>query len=235
MDLYYHPISPPCWSVLLLGRELDLAFNLQQVSFAPDYPLREKFVKVSCMNFNHKYVNINIFSLLQLNPQHQVPTLADGEFGLGESRAILRYLMTAHSSSDDHPLYPKDLKARATIEARLDFDLGMLYRRAYDYFSPQWNRKSVATEDDLDKVCEALGFLEEFLGRSRYAAGDRLTVADLTLVASVSFLDVCGFGLEKYPKIVAWYDVCKKEIKGYQELIGDRFEDFRSFVLEMKQ
>ncbi|KAL9693344.1 hypothetical protein quinque_012629 [Culex quinquefasciatus] len=215
MDLYYHPISPPCWSVLLLGRELDLSFNLQQISFAPDCPLRETFVK--------------------LNPQHQVPTLADGEFGLGESRAILRYLLTAHSGSDDHPLYPKDPKARAVIESRLDFDLGMLYRRAYDYFSPQWNSKSVATEKDLEKVCEALGFLEEFLGRSRYAAGDRLTVADLTLVASVSFLDVCGFGLEKYPKIVAWYDVCKKEIKGYQELVGDRFEDFRKAVLKMKQ
>ncbi|KAL1404388.1 hypothetical protein pipiens_018912 [Culex pipiens pipiens] len=178
MDLYYHPISPPCWSVLLLSRELDLSFNLKQISFAPDCPLRETIVK--------------------LNPQHQVPTLADGEFGLGESRAILRYLLTAHSGSDDHPL------------------------RAYDYLSPQWNSNSVATEKDLEKVCEALGFLEEFLGRSRYAAGDRLTVADLTLVASVSFLDVCGFGLEKYPKIVAWYDVCKKEIKGYRELVGDR-------------
>lgn len=234
MDLYYHPISPPCWSVLLLSRELDLSFNLKQISFAPDCPLRETIVKVSCMNLNLN----NLFEdagFLQLNPQHQVPTLADGEFGLAESRAILRYLLTAHSGSDDHPLYPKDPKARAVIESRLDFDLGMLYRRAYDYLSPQWNSNSVATEKDLEKVCEALGFLEEFLGRSRYAAGDRLTVADLTLVASVSFLDVCGFGLEKYPKIVAWYDVCKKEIKGYRELVGDRFEDFRNAVLKMKQ
>uniref|UniRef100_A0A1Q3FRG7 glutathione transferase n=1 Tax=Culex tarsalis TaxID=7177 RepID=A0A1Q3FRG7_CULTA len=215
MDLYYHPISPPCWTVLLLGRELDLSFNLLKAGLIPEDPLQKVY---------HK-----------LNPQHTVPTLADGDFGLGESRSILRYLMAAYSGSDDHPLYPKDPKARAVVESRLDFDLGMLYASAYDFFSPQWESKSEGTDADRKKLCEALGVLEEILGGSRYAAGDRLTIADLSLVVSVSFVEVCGFELEKYPKIVAWYDVCKKEIKGYQEVVADRFELCRAYMKRMKQ
>lgn len=33
---------------------------------------------------------------------------------------------------------------------------------------------------------EALGFLETFLGQNKYAAGDHLTIADVSLVASAS-------------------------------------------------
>lgn len=47
MDLYYHPISPPCWAVLLLGRELNLTFNLKVIDNSVQGAARETFVKVS--------------------------------------------------------------------------------------------------------------------------------------------------------------------------------------------
>lgn len=41
----------------------------------------------------------------------------------------MRYLMDKYAKDDS--LYPKDLKARAIINARLDFGLGTLWARAY--------------------------------------------------------------------------------------------------------
>lgn len=164
-----------------------------------------------------------------------MPTLVDGDFAIGESRAILSYLMDAHAGSDDHPLYPRAPKARALIQHRLNFDLGMLYRRAYDYFSPIWRSGSIGTDADREKLREALGFLEEYLGRSAYAAGDRLTIADLALVASVSFLDVCRFEeLASYPKVSTWYERCHEELKGYQEAVAGQFADARAFIEQFK-
>uniref|UniRef100_A0A1Q3FS93 glutathione transferase n=1 Tax=Culex tarsalis TaxID=7177 RepID=A0A1Q3FS93_CULTA len=210
MDLYYLNISPPCWAVMMVGRELGVSFNLKEISPTTDDPLFKEIVK--------------------FNPQRQVPTLVDGNLAIGESRAMLRYLMAAYSGSEDHPLYPKDPKARAVVESRLDFDLGMLYPRIYNYLSPLWKLKTEGTEANRVKMIEALDFLEEFLSRTRFAAGDRLTIADISMVTALTLAYVCKFDLSKYPKIDAWYSACKKEIKAYEEVIGSQFEGLRAFV-----
>lgn len=46
-------------------------------------------------------------------------------------------------------------------------------------------------------------------------AGDNLTVADISLVATVSSLDIASFDLSKYPNVVAWYEKCKATTPGY--------------------
>lgn len=42
-----------------------------------------------------------------------------------------------------------------------------------------------------------------------------MTIADISLVATVSTLDVAGFDLSKYPNVVAWYEKCKATTPGY--------------------
>ena len=46
------------------------------------------------------------------------------------SRAILRYLFNTYGKEKDEHLYPKDPKARAIVDQRLDFDLGTLSAKA---------------------------------------------------------------------------------------------------------
>lgn len=55
MNLYYLDVSPPCRSVLLLGRILGLEFNLKTVNIQNGDQLKKEF--------------------LELNPTHTVPTL----------------------------------------------------------------------------------------------------------------------------------------------------------------
>ncbi|KXJ72090.1 hypothetical protein RP20_CCG018984 [Aedes albopictus] len=217
MDLYYMPISPPCWSVLLLGRQLDLTFNLKVVDFKAEAHKKEDFLKI--------------------NPAHTIPTLAvDENFALSESRAIMTYLMEAHiaTNGQDHPLYPRDAKTRGLIHNRLDFDLGTLYHRIIAYCSPQWKSGTMGTEENRAKLEEAFGFLEVFLSKNGFAASDHLTIADIALFVSVSVLDLCSYDRSKYGKVAAWYDVCKKELVGYDDVIAKGFPEWKKIVTQPK-
>ncbi len=64
---------------------------------------------------------------MQINPQHNVPCLVDGDFIINESVAIQIYL--GEKFSDNKPsLYPKDdLKIKSTINQRLVFNSGVFW------------------------------------------------------------------------------------------------------------
>lgn len=64
---------------------------------------------------------------LQVNPQHTVPTLVDGDFVIWDSHVIGPYLVNTYGKDDS--LYPKDPKQKAIVDQRLYFDVGTLYPR----------------------------------------------------------------------------------------------------------
>lgn len=76
-------------------------------------------------------INGNYF-ILQLNPQHTIPTIDDNGFSLWESRAIMTYFVNQYGKDDT--LYPKDPKKRALVDQRLYFDIGTLYARFGDLY-----------------------------------------------------------------------------------------------------
>lgn len=92
--------------------------------------------------------------------------------------------------------------------------MGTLYQRFADYFYPQVFAKAPANPENLKKLEDALGFLETFLQGQTYVAGDSLTVADITLLATVSSLDVAGIDLSKFPNVTKWYNTCKSTVPG---------------------
>jgi glutathione S-transferase len=113
-------------------------------------------------------------------------------------------------------LYPKDPKVRAVVNQRLYFDMGTLYQRFADYYYPQIFAKAPADAEKFKKIEEAFAFFNTFLESTKYAAGDHVTVADISLVATVSSYDVAGFDITKYANVSRWYDLCKKTVPGYQ-------------------
>lgn len=75
---------------------------------------------------------IALYLFLKINPMHQIPTLEDHGLVLWESRVILTYLTAAYSKDDT--LYPRDIRVRALVDQRLQFDLSTLYARTFEYF-----------------------------------------------------------------------------------------------------
>ncbi|XP_013142207.1 PREDICTED: glutathione S-transferase 1-1-like [Papilio polytes] len=154
----------------------------------------------------------------QINPQHSVPTLVDDGFVLWESRAICRYLV--YKYGNDSSLYPKDPKTRATVDQRLDFDLGTFYPSLGEYFYAQVFNGVPEDPQKLAKLEEVLEILNTFLEDSKFAAGEELTLADLCLVTTVSTIDAIGISLAKYPNIERWFELVKKIAPDYEEANG---------------
>lgn len=112
IDYYYHPISAPCRSVLLLAKAIGVDLNLIFLDLMKGEHLNPEFTK--------------------LNPQHLVPTINDDGFVLWESRAILKYLVDRYAKDDS--LAPNEPKLCAMINQRLYFDGITLFPAILGYF-----------------------------------------------------------------------------------------------------
>lgn len=163
-----------------------------------------------------------------MNPQHTIPTLNDDGFSLWESRAIIRYLADKYGKTNS--LYGSDAKTRAIVNQRLDFDLGTLYLRFAEYAYPQIFAKAAPNAEHKKKLEDALGFLNTFLEGQTYVAGDNVTLADISLVATVSTIDIFGFDLSKYSNVEAWFAKCKATVPGY-DLNEEGIQEFKAKFL----
>ncbi|XP_058062026.1 glutathione S-transferase 1-1-like [Anopheles bellator] len=200
MDLYYLPLSAPCQSVMLVAKALNVQLNLKELDLFAGEHLKPEFLK--------------------LNPQHTIPTLVDNDVVLWESRAIVTYLCEKYGKNDKY--YPRDAKKRAMVNQRLFFDMGTLYQRFSQAFYPAIMRGEEVDPELVAKLDEALEFLEVFLEKTSFVAGDNLTIADMCVLASITTIDVTvGHDLSKYQHIQRWYEQVKKSVSGYQEICYD--------------
>ncbi|XP_035773843.1 glutathione S-transferase 1-1-like [Anopheles albimanus] len=206
MDFYYLPLSAPCQSVMLVAKALGLQLNLKELNLFTEEHLKPEFLKI--------------------NPQHTIPTLVDNDVVLWESRAIITYLCEKYGKNDG--LYPRDPKKRAMVNQRLYFDMGTLYQRFSQAFYPVMMQGQQLNPELVAKLDEALEFLEVFLDKTSFVAGDKLTVADLCILASITTIDVTvGHDLSKYQHIQRWYAQMKESVGGYQEICHDGAVKFR--------
>lgn len=91
--------------------------------------------------------------------------------------------------------------------------MGTLQTRMGEYIYSMVKKQP---DSEKFKKCEAaLEFLNTMLGGKIYAAGDALTIADITLFATVSSQEAIGFDLSKYENVSKWYSKCKETIPGY--------------------
>ncbi|XP_028170041.1 glutathione S-transferase 1-like [Ostrinia furnacalis] len=210
-DLYYVPGSAPCRAVLLTARALNINLNLKLVDLHHGEHLKPEYLK--------------------LNPQHTVPTLVDDGLSIWESRAIITYLVNKYAKGNS--LYPEDPKARAVVDQRLYFDIGTLYQKFSEYFYPQVFGGAPADKEKLTAVENALKLFDTFLEGHKYAAGNNLTVADLSLIASVSSFEASDINFLKYPNVKRWYETVKSTAPGYEEANGKGLIAFKELVNNM--
>lgn len=191
--LYHFPPSAPSRAALLAIRNIGLDAEIREVNLFQKEQLNADFVKV--------------------NPQHTVPTLDDNGFVLWESRAIAQYL--AESKASD--LYPKDIQQRAIVNQRLYFDLGTLYTRIRAICYPVlFLGETTVPEDKRTQLAQALEWLNGFLEGHDWVAGNNLTIADLSILSSVSSIIHVGADVSEYKNISAWYERCRG-LPGFDE------------------
>ncbi|KAL5283860.1 GstD1.2 family protein [Megaselia abdita] len=197
IDLYYELGSPPCAAVYMTAKAIGLKVNIIEMDLMAGDHLKPEF--------------------LAINPQHCVPTIVDNGNAIWESRPIMIYLVEKYGKEDSEYLYPKDPTKRALINQRMFFDVGTFYQKALDYYLMPVFSKTQKKEEDYNKLEEVTGFLNTFLNNQTYAAGETLTLADISLFASAMCVYVCGFNLTKYPNVYKWFEHMGKVVPGADE------------------
>ena len=147
---------------------------------------------------------------LLLNPWGQAPlaVLADGRM-LAQSNAIMLHL------AEGSDLVPNDAFDRAKMYEWLFWEQ---YSHEPTIAVRRWRRAFLKHKDDeidptiLTKGQAALSRMDNALEGRLHFAGDRLSLADIALVAYTRWAPQGGFDLEAVPRVVAWIDRVEKEL-----------------------
>ncbi|KAK4885104.1 hypothetical protein RN001_001375 [Aquatica leii] len=209
LTLYHFPPSAPSRGALLAAHAVGVSVDIQKVNLFAKAQLKNEFI--------------------QINPQHTVPTLVDGDFVVWESRAIAAYLVNKYAKDDS--LYPKDPQKKAVVDQRLQFDCGTFYPRVRAICFPIIYQDEVEIYDEHKApVDEALGFLDVFLEGNDFVCGDKLTIADCSLAASVSTVAAIGWDITPYANVHSWLSRCALEIPNYAEANQKGAEEFGKII-----
>lgn len=192
MKLYYHPVSTVCRPILQFAAENGITFDLELVDLFKGEHLQEPYCAV--------------------NPSRCVPLLEDGDFRLGESSAILKYLADSVRS----PQYPSDLRQRARVNERMDwFNTGLYRELGYGLIYPQVlphlklsdaNAQKVAMAAARERAKNWLTVLDtHIIGPGRdFVSGNEITIADFFGAAMVTVGEVIRLDYSAYPNVVRW-------------------------------
>lgn len=182
--LYTAKLSPPGRSVELTAKALGLELDIKPINLIAGDHLKPEFVK--------------------LNPQHTIPTIIDQDGTVVyDSHAINVYLATKYGKDDS--LYPEDVATRAKVNAALHFDSGVLFARLRFYLEPiLYYGSGEAPQDKIEYLYKAYQLLNDTLV-SDYIVGNKLTLADLSCIASISSIHaIFPIDAAKYPQLAAW-------------------------------
>lgn len=170
---------------------------------------------VTYLGLDHEFIELDLMKgelksaeFLAINPIGKMPAIVDGDFNLAESLAIMRYLADKNNSD----LYPKALKERAVVDQWLDFTtvhigtplLKIAVNKVfYKIFNMEPDLRSLKENEEL--LLRFLPLLEKQLQKShKYVCGEKLSLADFSLLASLGLTDVTDYSLNDYPTISSW-------------------------------
>ena len=201
MILYSFPISQHSRRVVSLLEQAGIEYEVRVVDLAKGEHMSPAYLSV--------------------NPNHQVPTLVDGDIVIHESNAILRYLCLKFGLED---WYPGDLILRAGVEQWLDWTqcqqspavVGIVFNRVF--MGEAGDQTAIAK--GLEQMKSLNRILEEALEGKQYLVGSKPTIADLALASNIFHL---GFAneLPVSPNIQSWYDRIS-QLHGFQKSLPPR-------------
>ena len=147
---------------------------------------------------------------MKIHPAGKVPAIDDDGFIMFESVAICKYLCDKKGGDKGTELYPRDLKQRAIIDQWIDFTIqhvaSAMGKIAYaKIFGPMMGKpvdeNGMKEGDELLK--RFLPIVDKKIG-PKYLASDKFSLADVVLLASLTYAEKCQYDLSPYKNLTAW-------------------------------
>jgi glutathione S-transferase len=191
--LYFHPLSTPSLYPLFVANAAGVTHTRKVVNLQTQEQQSDEY--------------------LAINPFGRVPALVDEDFAIGESGAIGRYL--ARKSGSD--IYSEDFRDAARIDQWVEF---IVHHIRVNVGRVQYNRFiAPMINEPVDTASMALGekflaanlpHIERALSGESYLHGDRLTLADIALIAALEPRHTAKLELTDFPVLTAWLDATRK-------------------------
>lgn len=91
---------------------------------------------------------------------------------------------------------------------------------------------SIKLDPEKEKsMCTALQLVDDQLSKSKYVVGSRLTLADISLLASIDHLtNVMDYDISDFKFVAGWQARLKRELPYYREVCEDGIENLRNYV-----
>jgi glutathione S-transferase len=145
---------------------------------------------------------------LAMNPNARVPTLEDGRVIVWESNAIVRYLAARYG---EELLWDRDPGRRAVVDQWMDWMQTTLAPDFYDLFFqvvrlPAARQKPQAIADAGRRLSIQHGIIERQLGKQPYLLGERLSMADIVIGATLYRYFEMAVERPALPVLRGWYD-----------------------------
>ena len=145
---------------------------------------------------------------LAINPNGAVPAVVDGDLALSESNAILQYAADLGASEK---YYPRDLKQRADINRWLLWEASTWFPSCYTYLVEYVVKPLLKTEPDetiIEKEAanwhRLAGILDARLAKSKWLAGDTVTIADIAVAAPMHLRKWQRLPLDEHANLKRW-------------------------------
>lgn len=148
------------------------------------------------------------------SPLGKMPAMADGDFTLADSSAIIQYLEAKHP---EPALIPADPQERGRVIWWEEFGdtvfaacSGKMFfnRIVAPKFMGRAGDLAAAAAAEAEELPKLLAYLESAIPDSGFLVGDRLTLADLAVASPLMNFRHCGARIDAatHPKIAAWSD-----------------------------
>lgn len=145
---------------------------------------------------------------MKINPHGTVPSAVDGDCTITESNAILQY---AADHCNESIYYPKDLKHRAAVNRWLLWEASVWFQSCYVYLTEFVVKPLLKTEPDqtvidahAPKWKEQAAILDAQLAKTKWLAGDQVTIADLAVAAPMHLHAAQRLPLDEFPNLKRW-------------------------------
>ncbi|KAF7296897.1 hypothetical protein MIND_00921500 [Mycena indigotica] len=161
-----------------------------------------ELVEVDIVNKEHKTP-----AYMEHQPFGQIPYIDDDGFILFETRAICRYLAAKYPRNN---LLPTDPKQNALFEQAAAFEQANFDPAAskvgLEFYKRRlgWGFDQQAVDANLPQLELRVPGYEAILGKTRYLAGDNITLADIFHLPYGAFVAEGSDVLTKHPNIARW-------------------------------
>ena len=188
IDIYGHFFSSPSNKVRLCASYLALPYEYHHVELSQGQHMSPDFLTV--------------------NPAGRVPAINDDGYTLSQSDAICKYLCAVSGPSK---FYPEDPQEQGQVNQWIDHSSQHVAPAINRLFFNRVVAPMIGAEIDESSVKTGIGMLErdlpvfeKQLDGKDYLLGSSITLADITLIASLEPAEMVGFELKPYKEITRW-------------------------------